>query len=514
LAPVIHAITLYGGRPICGLVGSLHNPISGQEAVSMSAITVSGGVRRAGTGRTRREALKLGVSSLLGGIFPVPALFAGEGETPPARRPVRAKSVVLIYLQGGPPTQDMFDLKPDAPEGIRSEFKPIATSAPGIEVCDLLPLTARWMHRTAIVRSVYHNGGCHKNLPMYTGFDANLPDEDFRDTDPPSMGSVCAYLDRDRPRALPPYVFLPCSLGWGEARKKAVPHGGFLGRKYDPFCTECTAFVEHPPDDIWKPQVVRGEPHLGQASLPEAVTPDRLRDRRRMVEHLDRPFVGHVGHYGLGDYPRFERLAFEMLASAPVRDAFDLSREDPRLRERYGLTLFGSAALLARRLVERGVRFVNVSWDNYSKRFGVSQAAWDTHERSFPMLRETLLPNFDQTYSAFLADLDNRGLLDETLVVTMGETGRTPKVNAKGGRDHWTYCYSVLLAGAGIQGGITFGASDAHAAFIKDNPVHIRDICATIYHLLGIDPEMTVSDRSGRPIAIAHGGQPVNGILG
>ena len=243
---------------------------------------------------------------------------------------------------------------------------------------------------------------------MYTGFDANLPDEEFRGTDPPSMGSVCAYLERDRPHTLPPYIFLPCSLGWGEARKKAGPHGGFLGRSYDPFCTECTAFVDHPPDDIWKPQVVRGKPHLATTGLPETVTLDRLQDRRRLVSQLDRPFVSLVGDDGLGEYPAHQRLAYEMLTSPPVREAFDLSREDPRLRDRYGNTLFGSATLLARRLVERGVPFINVSWDNYSKRFDVSKAAWDTHERNFPMLRETLLPNFDQTYSAFLADLDAR----------------------------------------------------------------------------------------------------------
>jgi uncharacterized protein (DUF1501 family) len=159
------------------------------------------------------------------------------------------------------------------------------------------------------------------------------------------------------------------------------------------------------------------------------------------------------------------------------------------------------------------VRFVNVSWDNFSKRFGVSKAAWDTHERNYPMLQETLLPNFDQTYSAFIADLDARGLLNETLVVTMGEMGRTPKVNSKGGRDHWTYCYSVLLAGAGIRGGTICGASDDHAAFIKDNPVHIRDVCATIYHLLGIDPDLTVRDHGGRPIPIAQGGRPISEIL-
>jgi len=159
------------------------------------------------------------------------------------------------------------------------------------------------------------------------------------------------------------------------------------------------------------------------------------------------------------------------------------------------------------------VRFVNVSWDNFSKRYEVSKAAWDTHERNFPMLRNTLLPNFDQTYSAFIEDLDARGLLDETLVVTMGEMGRTPKINANGGRDHWTFCYSALLAGAGIKGGTLYGASDEQAAYIKDKPVHIRDICATIYHLLGIDPEMPVFDRAGRPVAVAHGGTPVQGIL-
>ncbi len=479
----------------------------------MDAITVLGTARRDCTGATRRETLKVGALSFLGGLFHTPGLLALEGSASRYLYPARAKSVVLLYLQGGPPTQDMFDLKPEAPNGVGGEFKPIASSAPGVTVSELLPLTARWMHKSAVVRSVYHNGGCHKNLPMYTGHDINLPDEEFRDTDPPSMGSVCAYLERDRPKPLPTYAYLPCSLGWGEGRKKAGPHGGFLGRRYDPFCTECTAYVDHPPDEIWNPQVVRGEPRLGEASLPREITLDRLQGRRRLVEQLDDQFRRLVAQHDPGDYPRQQQLAFEMLTSAEVRAAFDLDREDPRTRDRYGRTLFGSSTLLARRLVERGVRFVNVSWDNYSQRFGVSQAAWDTHQRNFPMLRETLLPNFDQTYAAFIADLDARGLLDETLVVTMGEMGRTPRINAKGGRDHWTYCYSVLLAGAGIRGGTIFGASDKQAAFIKEDPVHIRDICATIYHLLGIDPAMPVYDRANRPIAVAHGGRPIGGIL-
>jgi hypothetical protein len=472
------------------------------------------GTRRACCdGVTRRETLAAGALTLLGGMFDTQSLLALERSPSAFHRPARAKSVVLLYLQGGPPTQDMFDLKPYAPDGVGGEFKPIATSAAGIEVGELLPLTAQWMHKAAIVRSVYHNGGCHKNLPMYTGFDVNLPDEEFRDSDPPSMGSVCAYLDREAPKALPTYAYLPCPLGWGEVRKKAGPHGGFLGRRYDPFCTECTAYVDHPPEVQYYAQPLRGEPRLTDVDLQDGITLDRLDGRRRLIEQFDDQFRAIESQQELGNFPAQQRLAFDMLTSAAVREAFDLSREDDATRERYGRTLFGSTTLLARRLVERGVRFVNVSWDNFSARFQVSRASWDTHENNFPMMR-TMLPDFDQSYSAFIEDLDRRGLLDETLVVTMGEMGRTPKINAKGGRDHWTYCYSVLLAGAGIRGGTIYGASDKQAAFIKDSPVHIRDICATIYHLLGIDPAMAVYDRADRPVAIAHGGRPVQAILG
>jgi len=479
----------------------------------MGGVTLLGGARRACLGPTRRETLKAGALSLLGGAFSEPALAALESAPSRYLQEPRIKSVVLLYLQGGPPTQDMFDLKPEAPGGVGGEFRPIATTVPGIEVGELLPLTAKWMHRTAVVRSVYHNGGCHKNLPMYTGYDVNLPDEEFRDSDPPSMGSVCAYLERDVPKELPTYAFLPCPLGSGEVRKKAGPHGGFLGRKYDAFATECTASVDHPPDDIWSPQVVRGEPRLTDMDLIDGVTIDRLSRRRTLVEQFDNELRQLEAQQALGNYPREQQLAFDMLTSAKVREAFDLSRESDATRERYGRTLFGSTSILARRLVERGVRFINVSWDNFSKRYEVSKAAWDTHERNFPMLRQTLLPNFDQTYSALIEDLDRSGLLDTTLVVTMGEMGRTPRINAKGGRDHWTECYSVLFAGGGIRGGTIYGASDESAAYIKDRPVHIRDICATIYHLLGIDPEMPVYNRFDRPIPVAHGGEPIRDIL-
>jgi uncharacterized protein (DUF1501 family) len=215
----------------------------------------------------------------------------------------------------------------------------------------------------------------------------------------------------------------------------------------------------------------------------------------------------------LRGYGATQEAAFGLLTSSEVRQAFDLGREPARLRERYGRTLFGNSVLLARRLVERGVRFVTVSWDNYSNRYQVSNEAWDTHENNFPILRTTHLPGLDRTYSALMEDLEARGLLDETLIVMMGEMGRTPRLNDKGGRDHWTFCYSAVLAGAGVRGGSVYGASDGQAAYIRDRPVHIRDLIASVYHCVGIDPDMPVYDRSARPIAVAHGGRPVMDVL-
>jgi hypothetical protein len=370
------------------------------------------------------------------------------------------------------------------------------------------------MHRACVVRSVFHRGGCHNNLPMFTGHDVPPPDiESSRATDPPGMGSVCAYLaERERARGLlPAYVCVPCGVGWGEHKRKPGSTAGFLGQRYEPFCTECTAYVENPPDRQYRPQVVRGEPRLA-ASMSGGLTADALDTRRSLLEQLDGG-LRRAESQALRGFGATRQAAFELLTSAEVRHAFDLGREPARLRERYGRTLFGASALLARRLVERGVRFVTVSWDNFSRRYQVSNEAWDTHENNFAILRNTHLPGLDQTYSALMEDLDARGLLDETLIVMMGEMGRTPRINAQGGRDHWTFCYSVVLAGAGIRGGTVCGASDRQAAYIADRPVHVSDIVATIYHCLGIDPELPVYDRSGRPTPVAHGGQPVTEIL-
>jgi hypothetical protein len=483
-------------------------------------LTVLGTPRRLCDGWTRRETLQAGALSLLGGLS-LPGLL--QAEAAPRRRPNgKARHVIVLYLLGGAPSQDMFDLKPAAPSGIRSEFKPIATSVPGIQVCEHLPRLARWMHRAALVRSVTHKAGCHNPLPSYTGAEF-LPTDiiSTRDTYPPSMGSVCEWLRqqgasprRTRTLDLPDYVYLPCYLGWGQAIRRPGPYAGYLGKACDALYTECAPYLDKGKACLpGQPQVVRGQPRLPDGVLGADLTLDRLKGRRTLLQQLDRKARRLDAQVSLASYSRHTARAFQLLTSSAVRAAFDLEREPPTLRERYGRTLFGSSTLLGRRLIEAGVRFVNVTWDIFWDRFRIDYDGWDTHTRNFPILKDFNLPQFDQTAAALLADLEGRGLLDETLVVVLSEMGRTPKINANGGRDHWTYCFTVLLAGAGIKGGSVCGASDAQAAFVKDRPVRPADIVATIYHCLGIDPDLPIPDRSGRPIAAAQGGQPIREIL-
>jgi hypothetical protein len=477
-------------------------------------LTMLGSPRRCCDGVTRRDTLKAGALALLTG-FDLPNLLRAEERRPAARRPGKARSVIMLYLLGGAATQDMVDLKPSAPAEVRGAFKPAATNVPGIQICEHLPRMARWMHRTALVRSLHHQAGCHNTLPSYTGYEAMLPDiVSTRETYPPSMGSVCEYLHRAA-GDLPAYVYMPCYLGWGQAIRRPGPYGGFLGQRFDPLFTECRPYQDPgaPAGRPGYPQVVRGEPFLPQSAFGADLTIDRLNTRRGLLGQLDDGLRRAEAMPSLDHFSRVQRRAFNLLTSARVRSAFDLTREDPRLRDRYGRTLFGASALTARRLVEAGVRFVNVTWDLFWDRVPINYDAWDTHTRNFPILKETNLPEFDQTYAALLQDLHDRGLLDETLVVVMSEMGRTPRINGNGGRDHWTFCYSMFLAGAGVRGGAVCGASDAQAAYVKDRPVSTADVCATIYACLGIDPEMAVHDRAGRPIAVAHGGQPITEIL-
>ncbi|MBW3600106.1 MAG: DUF1501 domain-containing protein [Planctomycetes bacterium] len=479
-------------------------------------LTVLGSPRRCCDGLTRRETLKVGALTALGG-FGLPQWLAAReaGQL----RPGKAKSVIVLYLLGGAATQDMFDLKPDAPQETRSEFKPAPTSASGVHICEHLPQMARWMHKTAIVRSVSHQAGCHNPLPSYTGHEVMLSNiTTTKDSYPPSMGAVCEYLrvkeGRDR-GGLPDYVYMPCYLGWGQNIRRPGPYGGFLGRQFDALITECDPHKPEgaPEPSPGAPQTVLGAPRLAHSQLREGITLDRLNSRRSLLQQFDDQLRRTDSSPAVEDFDRHQRLAMDILTSAKLKTAFDLDEEPPKLVERYGRTLFGNSTLIARRLVEQGVRFVNVTWDLFWDRVKVDYDAWDTHTKNFALLRENKLPGLDQTFSALMEDLDARGLLDETLVVVMSEMGRTPRINANGGRDHWTHCYCVLLAGAGIHGGTLYGESDELAAYVKDRPVSTSDVCATIYHCLGIDPAMRVADRSGRPIEIAHGGEAIRGIL-
>jgi hypothetical protein len=477
-------------------------------------ITMLGSPKRCCDGVTRREALRAGAVALGAGLgIGLPDVLRSEAAA--IAPPGKAKSVIVLYLLGGAATQDMVDMKPGAPSEVRGEFKPVATKVPGLDVCEHLPLLARWAPRMAVVRSMSHRAGCHNPLPSYTGWEVIPPDiVSTSETYPPSMGSVCEYLRRgDRP--LPDYMYLPCYLGWGQSIRRPGPYGGFLGKRYDPLFTECSPHNDEgaPAEKPWHPQVLRGVPEIPNATTAQGLTLDRLDRRRGLLQQVEDRLRRPEAQETYDRYDRSQRRAFDLLTSEQARRAFDLDTVDPRLLDRYGRTLFGNSALIARRLVEAGVRFVNVTWDVYWERLKLQHDGWDTHGRNFAILKDYNLPYFDMAFSALMDDLDARGLLDETLVVVMSEMGRTPKVNASAGRDHWTYCYSVMLAGAGIRGGTVYGASDAQAAYVKDNPVRPADLCATIYRCLGIDPEMTVPDRTGRPIFIAQGGQPIEGIL-
>jgi hypothetical protein len=444
----------------------------------------------------------------------LPTLLRAEESRKSPEKPGKAKSVILLYLLGGAATQDMVDMKPSAPAEIRGEFRPIPTNVPGIQICEHLPRMTRWMHKIALVRSLNHKAGCHNCLPSYTGYEVPPPDQHPRDTDPPSMGSVCEYLHTDQ-GDFPAYVYMPCWLGCGQVFRRAGPYAGFLGKRFDPLTTECAPYGDKdaPATSPGHPRIVRGEPYLPNSVLTGDFTIDRLNTRRTLVQQVDDQLRRTESQNALSSFDRIQLRAFSLLTSSKMRAAFDLKTEDPRLLERYGRTLFGHSTVIARRLVEAGVRFVNVTWDLFWDRIQIDYDAWDTHTRNFAILRENKLPHFDQTYTALLEDLELHGLLDETLVVVMSEMGRTPKINGNAGRDHWTYCYSMFFAGAGIRGGTIYGASDAQAAFVKDKPVSTADICATIYECLGIDPDLPVLDHSGRPHAIANGGRTIRDIL-
>ncbi|MBM3459915.1 MAG: DUF1501 domain-containing protein, partial [Armatimonadetes bacterium] len=301
-----------------------------------------------------------------------------------------------------------------------------------------------------------------------------------------------------------------CYPGWGESIRRPGPYGGFLGSEYDPvFSVYDPKFDREPTRNYYDPVRPLGVPRLpGLEELP-GVTVDRLDRRRSLLRQVDTARAEALSGRGAAGLNRWQQRAFELLMRGEVRDAFDLEQEPTAMRDRYGRNLYGASMLLARRLLEAGVLFVTVTWEV----FGKNGHAYDTHANNFAMLKNENLPILDQGYPALLQDLEDRGLLDETLVVLMGEMGRSPRINREAGRDHWPQCGFAVLAGAGIRGGVVHGRSDAIGAYPDEDPVSPADLAATVYERLGLDPETTVPDRQARPIPIAYGGTPLAPLL-
>jgi hypothetical protein len=460
-------------------------------------------------GLTRRRWLQVGLGGAAFGALGSPAAVAARPEGSFGR----ARSCILIDLFGGPSHLDIWDLKPDAPDGIRGEFKPIDTAVPGLRITEHLPRLARLADRLTIVRSMTHGDASHGSAshammtgrrPRALGEVGPTPD-DF-----PTFGSVVSRLRPPR-RSIPPFVALPWVIA---TSTNVVPGqgGGFLGRGMDPFRIAAPpATYDFAPPDL---------------RLDPALTPARLGGRRALRSALESA-AALPDRRASSDVETLYRRAFDLFADPATAEAFRLEREDPRLRERYGMNAFGQSLLLARRLAGAGVPMITVYWPdrtepeaflNNGVRDNVAVAAWDTHGHkvgatpNFPMLRDKNLPPLDLASSALLEDLSARGRLGETLVVWTGEFGRTPRINPDAGRDHYGNVFSLMLAGGGLRGGYVHGASDKLGAFPAADPVTPAQFAATIYHCLGIRPDTEIRDGLGRPYRLAEA-EPVTVLL-
>ncbi len=451
--------------------------------------------------------------SLLSGIAQSKHVRASEAG---AGRPSgRAKSVILFNLLGGPSQLDMFDMKPSAPVEVRGEFSSIQTSLPGLRICEHMPKIARLMHKATLIRTVTHGYNSHNPLNIMTGWSLGNPAALRPDpNDPPDIGAVCQYFGMG-PDDMPGAVCLPCYPGWGESSmypgiRRPGPYGGSLGSQYDPLFALCDPTFDRKPDrPYYGTAIALGEPKLPGAETVPGLTVDRLKLQRSLLLQMDSEFRRVATSKSLTRLDKLKDMAFLLLSAGKIRSAFDLSREPEELRLKYGGSLFGNCMLVARRLVEAGVPFISVHAENFLPN---GSFTYDMHENNFAMLKDHNLPVLDTVLPALVEDLEQRGLLDSTLIYVMGEMGRSPKINAKAGRDHWPQCGFCLMIGGGIAPGAVYGETDATAAYPKSDPVSPADIVATIYKQLGIDAHTMIPDRAGRPMPIAHGGQPIPGI--
>jgi hypothetical protein len=477
-------------------------------------LTISGKPRSVCDGFPRRELLSIAGAGLVG--LSLPKVLAAESVAGNDRVP-KAKSVIFLMLFGGPSQLETFDQKPHAPEKIRGPFRPIACRTPDLLISEQLPLLANVSDKFAVVRTMSHTFNDHSGGGHYlqTGRRWHVPiGGGFTPTprDWPSMGSVVEYLDQARHglgRPFPAYAVVPNSLGRLEQAgqyPRPGEHAGWLGRRFNPLTTQIDkkSMTDNP---YWR-DCSDEELTFAIAGMSgkDGAQLDRLHSRRSLLDQLDseRRRLAEGSH---SVYSAFQQRALALATSEQTRTALDIRREPGALRDRYGRHLFGQSCLMARRLVEAGVRFVTVHYE------AIDGYSWDSHRNSDDV-KQHLLPTFDQAFSALLVDLDERGLLDETLVVATGEMGRTPVANANWGRDHWSTLFSTVLAGGGVIGGRVHGKSDKDAAYALDRPVSPEDLAATIYHALGIDPELRVPDPQNRPTSVVENGHALTALWG
>jgi hypothetical protein len=447
-------------------------------------IAIPGSSSRFCDGVLRRDFLQIGGLGAAG--LALPDLFRARAQESTPLAPVsgRAKSCILLFMGGGPPQMDTFDLKPEAPVEVRGEFPPIATSVTGTQISSLLPELAKQAHRYAIIRTVSdeYNGGAHGQsvyLALTGHKNPRVNADDIRPAadDYPCLGSTVARL-RDNGNALPPHVWLLDMY----RRTFAGEGGGFLGQTYDPF-----RVLQDPNRPDFRVQAL---------TPPREVPLERLAERRGLFEQMQRQGDNVLGRRTMDAH---QERAFNMILAPATRTAFELDREPANTRDRYGRHKFGQGVLLARRLIEHGVPLVTVYWNGEEVPGG-----WDLHYKNRERLPPLAAP-LDRAFSALLEDLTARGLLDETLVVWMGEFGRAPLIEKDGGRGHWARCYSVVFAGAGINAGMVHGRSDRRAAYPIDGAVSPQDVVTTIYHCLGIPADTELTDGFGRPYRLCQG---------
>ncbi|MEY3175331.1 MAG: hypothetical protein RLZZ436_3245 [Planctomycetota bacterium] len=496
---------------------------------------LTGSRKRLCSGVTRRDLLQIGGVSALGlcngtTLARSPVIPRAAGQTSQAK----AKACIFVFLFGSPPQHETFDPKPLAAREIQGELGAIDTVVPGLQISEGLPRVARIADRLTVVRSMTHEYPIHCCAYVMTGMPTYGIPLETAPRDPqqwPFMGSVIDYLDSrqsSQPPALPRNVGLPwkfCSRG--TSTTQAGPYGAFLGDGYDPFWTDFsgngTTSVPKLNADSQTELVL--DPHAGitpagrfelasGCELPHAVSQERFDARLHLLRQFDRtrPVLENVAE--AGRWTDQQTRALSLIGSHRIREALDVQRETETTRQRYGMTLFGQSCLAARRLVEAGARFISVFWDPYGPH---GASVWDTHSNHFPRLRNYLLPVFDQSFSALIGDLDERGLLDETLVLCTSEHGRTPQIDSGptgGARHHWSRAYSSVFAGGGMARGRVVGSTDALGGDVADLPISPKDMQATAYHLLGYGEETTVPDRNGRPLRICGSGQVRPELLG